>query len=381
MDFGWTSEQKGYRDSVVAFARPELNDDLVRRDALHEFPHDSWKKCAAFGLQGLPVPQEYGGSGSDPLTIAIALEALGYGCRDNGLIFALNAHLWSCVIPVLVFGTEDQKRRYLPGLCDGSLVGVGGMTEPEAGSDAFSLTTSAERRGDGYVLNGTKTFITNAPIADVIVVFASTDRSKGFSAISAFLVERGTSGLTVEPPFQKMGLRTATMSKVVLSDCEVPAESRLGKPGVGAAVFNTSMEWERSFILASAVGTMQRQLEQCVAHARKRRQFGVSISKFQAVSHKIVGMKLRLKTARLLLYELAWLRSQRKSNPGDAALVKLHLSECLLESSLDALYIHGAYGYMVENEFEREVRDAIASQIYSGTSDIQRNVVAGFMRL
>ncbi len=381
MDFAWTPEQKRYRESVVAFAQRELNDDVVRRDALHEFPRDSWKKCAGFGLQGLPVPREYGGSGSDPLTIALALEALGYGCRDNGLIFALNAHLWSCIVPVLVFGTEEQRRRYLPGLCDGSLIGVGGMTEPEAGSDAFSLTTTAERRGGGYVLNGTKTFITNAPIADVIIVFASADPAKGFGAVSAFLVERGTSGLTVEAPLQKMGLRTALMSEVVLRDCEVPEENRLGKPGSGAVVFNTSMEWERSFILASAVGTMERQLERTVAHARKRRQFGVPISKFQGVSHKIVGMRLRLKTARLLLYELAWLRSQRKSNPADAALVKLHLSECLLESSLDALYVHGAYGYMVEHEFEREVRDAIASQIYSGTSDIQRNVVAGFMRL
>lgn len=381
MEFGWSEAQESYRDAVVGFAERELNDEMLGRDARHEFSREGWDKCAAFGLQGLPAPTEYGGSAADPLTIAVALEALGYGCRDNGLIFSLNAHLWSCLVPIVVFGTEAQKEKYLPGLCDGSLIGVGGITEPEAGSDVFSLQTSAERRGDRYVVNGTKTFITNAPIADVIVVFAATDASKGFGGVSAFLLERATSGLAVGEPFHKMGLRTAPMSQVTFTNCEVSEENRLGPLGAGASVFNTAMEWERSFILASAVGTMQRQLERCVAHARQRKQFGLPISKFQAVSHKIVDMKLRLKTAQLLLYELAWLRTQRRSTPAEASMVKLYLSECFLASSMDALYIHGAYGYMAEYELEREVRDSIASRIYSGTSDIQRNVISGFMRL
>jgi alkylation response protein AidB-like acyl-CoA dehydrogenase len=381
VDFSLTSDQEGYRADLVRFAQNQLNDDVLRRDVQEAFSLESWKKCAAFGIQGLPVPEEYGGEGADPLTIALALEALGYGCRDNGLIFSLNAHMWSCEIPILKFGSDQQKQKFLPGLCDGSLIGVQGMTEPGSGSDAFSLSTSATKTPDGYALNGSKTFITNAPIADVFVVFASTDRQQGFAGLSAFLVEKGTPGLTVGKPFTKMGLRTSPMSELTFVDCEVPEESMLGQTGAGMAIFNTSMDWERSFILASAVGTLQWELERCVSHARERRQFGQPIGKFQAVSHRIVDMKIRLETARLLLYRLGWLRSQGKTSPLESAMVKVHLSECFLHSTLDSLQVHGGYGYMTEFEIERNVRDAVGSRIYSGTSDIQRNIIAGHMGL
>jgi alkylation response protein AidB-like acyl-CoA dehydrogenase len=381
MDLELTPEQQTMRDEIVRFAQAELNDDLVHRDADSSFSIEAWKKCAALGIQGLPVPAEYGGAGADALTIIVSLEALGYGSRDNGLIFSLGAQMWSCEIPIVRFGTEEQKRRYLPGLCDGSVIGVQCMTEPDTGSDAFNLTTSAVKKDGRYVLNGAKTFITNAPIADVFVVFAATDRAKGFAGLSAFVVDRETPGVSVGAPFHKMGLRTSPMSEVIFSDCDVASDRLLGPEGAGAAIFNHSMDWERSCILAGAVGSMERQLEGCIAYAKERRQFGQPIGKFQAVSHRIVDMKLRLETSRLLLYRLGWLKRDGKPAPLDSALVKLHLSESFLQSSLDALQIHGGYGYLTESELEREVRDAVAGRIYSGTSDIQRNLVASHLGL
>jgi alkylation response protein AidB-like acyl-CoA dehydrogenase len=381
MDLEPTSEQRALYDEVVRFARENLNDDVTRRDADHEFSTEGWKRCADLGIQGLPVPEEYGGGGADVLSIMLAMEALGYACTDNGLIFSLNAQMWSCEIPIVRFGTEAQKLAYLPGLCDGSLIGVQGMSEPGSGSDAFSLTTSAEERDDGFVLNGSKIFITNAPIADLFVVFASTDRSKGFAGLSAFIVERDAPGLTIGRPFDKMGLRTSPMSELVFSDCRVSATNLLGKPGGGMAIFNSSMDWERSCILASAVGTMQRHLERSVAYAQERQQFGQPIGKFQAVSHTIADMKVRLETARLLLYRLGWLRDRGRTTALESAMVKLYLSECFVRSGMDALQIHGGYGYMQETEIERDVRDAIGARIYSGTSEIQRNIIAAHLGL
>jgi alkylation response protein AidB-like acyl-CoA dehydrogenase len=381
MDFALTEDQEQYRDELVRFARAELNDDVIRRDADEAFDRELWKKCAAMGIQGLPVPEEHGGGGADPLTAMVAMEALGYGCRDNGLLFSLSAHMWSCEMPLVTFGTEEQKRKYLPGLCDGSLIGVQAMTEPGSGSDAFSLATSAARTGDGYVLRGIKTFITNAPVADVFVVFATTDRSTGLAGLCALLVDRDTPGVAPGPPIHKMGLRTSPMSEVVFDGAEVPLSALLGPEGGGMAVFNSSIEWERSAILASAMGTMERQVERCVAYARERKQFGKPIGKFQSVANRIVDMKVRLETARLLLYRLGWLKGQTRKASMDAAMVKLYISECFVQSSLDAIQIHGAYGYTTDLEVERELRDAIGSRIYSGTSEIQRGIVAGGLGL
>lgn len=381
MDFSLSREQLELRDSVIRFARRELTDDVLQRDAQGEFSPVFWRKCAKFGIQGLPIPEEYGGSGSDALTTIVALEALGYACKDNGLLFSLNAQMWSCEIPILKFGREDQKRRYLPGLSGGSLIGSQAMSEPGSGSDAFSLRTLAEKKGNRYVLNGSKTFITNAPVADVFVVFARTDPARGFAGVSAFVIERGTPGLSVSGAMHKMGLRTSPMGEVVLQDCEVAAESMLGSAGAGLAIFNHSMDWERGCILACAVGTMERQLERCIRYAKERTQFGQPIGKFQAVSHRIVEMKVRLETARLLVYKFGWLKANGKHTVVESAMAKLYLSECFLRSSLDALQIFGGYGFMTEYEVEREVRDAVGSRLYSGTSDIQRNIIAGGLGL
>jgi alkylation response protein AidB-like acyl-CoA dehydrogenase len=261
------------------------------------------------------------------------------------------------------------------------LIAAQAMTEPESGSDAFGLSTRAERRGDGFALSGSKTFVTNGPVADVFLVYATTDPDEGLAGLCAFLLERGAPGLSVGPPMPKLGLRTSPMSELSFDGCEVSADGLLGRPGAGMAVFGLAMQWERSLILASAVGTMQRQLERCVSYARERRQFGSPIGKFQAVSHRIADMKVRLETARLVVYRLAWLLDSGKATPLDAALAKLHVSESYLASSLDALQLHGGSGYVAGQELERDVRDAIGSRIHSGTSDIQRNVIAGLLGL
>jgi alkylation response protein AidB-like acyl-CoA dehydrogenase len=372
----WSLERQAFRDSVLRFASDKLDDTASRRSPDGEFPAAAWAECAAFGFQGLPVPIEFGGSGADPETIALGLEALGYACRDNGFLFSLGAHMWSCELPLVRFGTETQRRRYLPALCNGSMIGVQAITEPEAGSDAFALTTTATKANRGWVLNGTKTFITNASVADLFVVFATTDRQLGFAGVCAFLVERDTPGLTVGPPISKMGLHSSPTAELTFTDVLVPGDGILGKPGAGLAVFTTSMDWERAFILAPAVGTMQFQLEECIKYAQARHQFGESIGKFQSVANRIVDMKLRVETSRLLLYEVARLKASQRSTVLESAMLKLHLSECFLQSSLDAVQIHGGAGYTSALGLERDVRDAVGSRIYSGTSEIQRGVIA-----
>jgi len=381
MDFSWTEEQLKFKRAVIDFAQKELNAGLIEHDRQGQLPRENWKKCARFGLLGLAIPEAYGGSGADVLTTMLAMEGLGYGCHDNGLIFAMNAQMWSVQHPILAFGSETQKRKYLPGLCQGELIGAHAMSEPESGSDAYSLQARATRRADGYVLNGTKMFVTNAPTADIVLIFATVDPAKKIGGVTAFLVEKGTPGFTVSRNIDKMGLRTAPMGEVVLQDCFVPAESRLGPEGAGSAIFNSSMEWERSCILGSHVGAMERQLENCIRYARERRQFGQAVGKFQSVANRIADMKLRLEMSRLLLYKVAWLKQTGQSAIMEAALAKLYLSESFIKSSLDAIRTYGGYGYMTEFEVERDLRDAVGGTLYSGTSDIQRVIIARWLGL
>ncbi|MCC7362520.1 MAG: acyl-CoA dehydrogenase family protein [Anaerolineales bacterium] len=381
MDFSWSEEQLKFKQAVVDFAQRELNTGLGERDAQEQLPRENWKKCARFGLLGLAVPDEYGGSGADVLTTMLVMEGLGYGCHDNGLIFAMNAQMWSVQHPLLTFGSDAQKQRYLPGLCQGELIGAHAMSEPDSGSDAYSLRARATRQAAGYLLNGAKMFVTNAPVADVVLVFATVDPAKKVGGVTAFLVEKGTPGFTVSRNINKMGLRTAPMGEVILQDCFVPLESRLGPEGAGAEIFNSSMEWERSCILGSHVGAMERQLEHSLRYARERRQFGQPIGKFQAVANRLADMKVRLETARLLLYKVAWLKQTGQSAVMEAALAKLYLSESFVQSSLDAIRTYGGYGYMTEFEVERDLRDAVGGTLYSGTSDIQRVIIARWLGL
>jgi len=348
MDFSWTTEQLEFRESVLAFARQVLQESEGGRGAAVGFSRSIWRQCAEFGIQGLPFPPEYGGSSADVLTTTLAMEALGYGCRDQGLLFSIHAHMWSVAMPLLSFGTPDQKDRYLRRLCDGSWIGGHGMTEPDSGSDAYGLRTRAEERGNGYVLNGTKMFVTNAPEADLFVIFATVDAQKGLWGITAFLVERETPGLVVGQPIAKLGLTSSPMAEVVLEDCLVPKTNVLGRIGQGPAIFGHSMGWERACILASTVGAMEWQLESCLRYAKTRR----------------------------LLYRAAWSQQRGAMSALEAAMAKLYVSEAAVQSALDAIQIHGGYGYMKEFEVERDLRDAVGSRLYSGTSEIQRLIIA-----
>jgi len=377
LDFAWTEEQRTFRNEVIRFAQQELNDSMIERDLNEEFSWDAWKKCAAFGIHGLPMPPEYGGSGADTLTTVCGLEALGYGCRDNGLIFSINAHMWSAEIPLNSFGTEAQKNKYLPKLISGEWVGIHAMTEPMSGSDAYSLLSRAERKGDCYVINGSKTFITNAQNAAFVIVFANLDPSRGANGVTAFIVDKGTPGFTISKKLHKMGLRTSPMAELSFVDCEVPVENLLGKEFGGQAIFTASMEWERICILASELGMMQRLLETSVKYAKERRQFGQPIGNFAPVSEKIAEMDIRLETARLILYKAAWLKSQGKHPLREASIAKAYVADACIKSCLDAIQIHGGYGYMTEYQIERELRDAISGKIYSGTTEIQKKIIAG----
>ncbi len=381
MDFSLSAEQRELVEAATDFARRELNQDLAKCEDAGEFPREAWRACAKFGIQGLPVPAELGGAGSDVLTTTLVMEALGRGCHDNGLLFSLNAQMWSIELPLVIFGTPDQQQAYLPGLVSGDKIGGHAMTEAESGSDALHMRSRAERRGDYYVLNGSKQYITNAPVADVFLVYASVQHRPGVTGLSAFLVDAGTPGLELSSGFEKMGLRTSPMGELALTDCHVPAENRLGPEGAGMAIFNSSMEWERSCLFASAVGAMQRQLDACVAYARSREQFGQPIGKFQSVAAKLADMYVRLEAARLMIYRVAWQKQQGRSAPAEAAAAKLFASEAWIQSGRDAIQTHGAWGYLKEAGIERDLRDAIAGTIYSGTSEIQRVIIARMLGL
>lgn len=381
MNYELTDEQVRLQASAIEFAQSALASDMRERDRHESFERSLWEECARFGVLGMPIPEQFGGLGLGLSELIAVMEGLGYGTRDQGLLFSLNAHLWTNSMPILRYGTPAQREAYLPGLSNGSLIGANGASEPDAGSDIFSMRTRAERRGDSYVLNGTKMFVTNAPVCDLIVAYATIDPALGAMGVTAFIVERDRPGVTIGRRLEKMGLRTSPMAEIIFEDCVIPVEQRLGREGRGVEVFECSMEWERGCILASCLGSMRRQLEECIAHARARKQFGKAISKFQAVASRLVDMKVRLETCRPLVYRLGWLKDQNRRAMLEAAVAKLYVSDCLVKSSLDAIQIFGGYGYMMEQQVERDLRDAVGSTLYSGTSEIQRNIIASQLGL
>jgi alkylation response protein AidB-like acyl-CoA dehydrogenase len=360
MDFRADEEQRLLAARILEFVRAGID----------------WKKLGDFGLLGLSVPREHGGLGLDALGTALAVEALGRGCTDGGLVFSACAHLFACAMPIAECGSDGLKDRFLRRLASGEAVGANAITEAEAGSDVHALRTRAVREGDRYRITGTKTFVTNAPLADVLLVYASTNPSHGALGITAFVVERATPGVDVGAPLAKLGLESSPVAAVYFDDCVVPAAHVVGREGGGAAVFAASMVWERACLFAAYLGAMDRQLEDTLRFARERRQFGKAIAKHQAVSHRIVEMKLRLDAARLLLYRACWLRDQGEDAVLETSLAKLAVSEAAVQSGLDAIRIHGGMGVMTESGIDRALRDAVPATIFSGTSDIQREIIA-----
>jgi alkylation response protein AidB-like acyl-CoA dehydrogenase len=375
--FPWLSdEQRDYYEVACAFAGKLVDDPVADRDAEGRFWREGWDRCGAFGFQGLPIPEEWGGGGADVVTTMLGLEALGYGCPDSGLVFSVNAHMWTSEIPLWAFGTREQQQRWLPGLCSGQLIGCHTITEPDAGSDAFALQTRAARTSAGFVIDGRKTFITNAPVADLFIVFARTGAGIGPFGVSAFLIEAGTPGCRVESPASKLGLRTSPMADVVLDGCEVSDEHLLGAEGQGGEIFQTSMRWERACIMASQVGVIRRTMESCIEYARNRRQFGQPIGRFGPIADKVANMKIDLEASRALVLRTGWLMDQGVDDAMDAAVAKAFVSEANVRAQLDAVQIHGGYGYLTDLGIERGLRDAIGGTIYSGTSEIQRRIIA-----
>lgn len=382
MDFNLSAEDADLRDRIVRFAQKELSPGAAERDRRHEFPRELWHKCGDLGLTGLPVPETFGGTGLSPLSTAVALEALDYGCTDGGLAFSVCAHLLACVVPIWKHGGEAMKQRYLPDLCAGRLIAVNAMTEAQTGSDPFAMASRAERDGEGYRINGSKMFCSNGPVADLAVVYAATDKAKGYhGGITAFLVPTDSAGFQVGQVFEKMGLRTSPISELVLDNVFVPDQNVIGRLGGGGPVFAESMDWERALLGACHIGAMQRLLEDSLRHARSRKQFGQLIGKNQAVSHKLADMKVRLEAARWLLYRAAASLDSSREAGFHAAIAKLFVSEAFVDSARTGIQVMGGYGYMVESEVERIMRDALGGTIYSGTSEMQRNIIARWLGL
>jgi alkylation response protein AidB-like acyl-CoA dehydrogenase len=376
MQFSSSAEQDRLYEEAREFALARVNPAVRARDAAPYFSEHEWRLCGELGLLGSCVPEQYGGGGHDALTVARIVEGFAKGCSDTGLVFSACAHLFAVAMPIAEHGDDDLKQRVLPRLAGGEWVGANAITEAEAGSDVFSLQTRAVRDGSRYLLTGTKTFVTNGPVADCFLVYASTEPDHGYLGISAFVVEGDPPGLTRGEHFDKIGLTGAPVCEVRLEDCPVDVSSRLGEEGSGAEIFRSSMSWERACLFAQYLGVMDRQLEEVVAFAKERRQFGKALGRHQAIAHRAADMKLRLDAGRLLLHRACWMKSQGEECGLEISLAKLAISEAAVQSGLDAIQIFGALGIRSETNVATALSDAIPSTIFSGTSEIQRDLIA-----
>ncbi|MFI9764805.1 acyl-CoA dehydrogenase family protein [Streptomyces sp. NPDC051963] len=376
----WTEDQRRLREGLAPLLA-KLSDGHVERDADAAFPRAQWELLRATGILGLPFEERWGGLGQDLLTTMYVLEGLGLGCRDAGLNFSVCSHLVSTGVPLQRFGSEELKARYLPGLCSGELIGAHAISEPDSGSDALAMRTRAERDGDDFVLTGSKAFVSNGPVADVITVYARTSDRPGPLSITAFLVDRATPGLTVGRPVAKMGLRTSPLCELYFDECRVPATQVVGRRGGGFLVMDHVMRWEILCSFVINAGEMRDRVERCAEYARTRTQFGQPIGSYQAVSHKVVDMEIGVETARHWLYSAAARLAAGENVTRDIAIAKLVTSEANVASALAAVQIFGGNGYMAEYGIEKELRNSVAGTIYSGTSEIQRNRIASTLGL
>jgi alkylation response protein AidB-like acyl-CoA dehydrogenase len=376
VDFAWTPEQERSHEEAWRFAEERVNPLVAARGGRGTFSRDEWELCGESGLLGLSIPERFGGDGLDALTVAHTVEGFSRGCRDTGLVFAACAHLFAVAMPLAEHADDELAGEVLPRLASGEWIGANAITEEGAGSDVFSLTCRATRDGDGYRLSGEKSYVTNGPVADCFLVYASTEPKHGYMGITAFVVDADTPGLARGEHFEKIGLTGTPVSTVRFEDCPVPTGRRVGAEGAGASIFSGSMEWERACLFAQYLGVMARQLDEVVAFAKQRKQFGKALGRHQAVAHRIADMKLRLDVGRLLLQRACWLKAEGRPATVEVALSKLAVSEGAVQSGLDAVQIFGGHGVKEESGVGWAVRDAIPSTIFSGTSEIQRDLVA-----
>ncbi|GAD04910.1 acyl-CoA dehydrogenase [Porphyromonas crevioricanis] len=374
MEFSQTPQEKLFLEMIRAFAEKEVKPLAAEIDEQERFPIETVKKMAEIGLMGIPFPKEYGGAGATNQIYSMCVEELSRVCATTGVV--VSAHTSLCCAPIFEHGTEEQKMKYLPKLCSGEWIGAFGLTEPNAGTDAAAQQTFAVEEGDHYVLNGNKIFITNAEYAHVYIIFAMTDKSQGTKGITAFIVEKDMPGFSVGKKELKLGIRGSATCELIMENCIVPKENLLGKVGGGFKIAMKTLDGGRVGIASQALGIAQGAMDETVKYTKERKQFGKSIAKFQNTQFQLADLETRIQAARLLVRQASWKKDQKLPYSVDAAMAKLFCAETAMEMTTKAVQFHGGYGYTREYPVERMMRDAKITEIYEGTSEVQRMVIS-----
>lgn len=374
MNFDLTSEQQMIRKTMKEFADEVVAPGAIERDRTKVFPKEIFKQLADMGMMGLPFEEEYGGAGADTTSFAIVTEELSRACASTGITYS--AHISLGGAPLHLFGTKEQKEKYLAPICTGESLGAFGLTEPNAGSDAGGTETQAKEEGQDFVINGSKVYITNASYAKHLALTAITDIKDGKKEISAIIVPTDAEGFTVLDRYEKMGLNASNTTELILENVRVPQENLLGKKGNGFRQFLVTLDGGRIGIAAMAVGIAQAAFERALSYSKERKQFGQTLSSFQVTQFKLADMAMKIELARNMVYKASWLKDEGKPFTKEAAMAKLYASEVAMEITDQAIQIHGGYGYMKEYEVERYMRDAKLLEIGEGTSEVQRMVIA-----
>ncbi|WP_372995450.1 acyl-CoA dehydrogenase [Lutispora sp.] len=374
MNFNLTKEQEMVRKLMREFAENEVKPIAADVDEEARFPRETVEKMARYSMMGIPFPKELGGAGGDTLSYIIAVEELSRVCATTGVI--LSAHTSLGAHPIYQYGTEEQKEKYLKPLAEGKYLGAFGLTEPNAGTDAAGQQTMAVLKGDHYVLNGSKVFITNGGEADIYIIFAMTDKLKGTRGISAFIVEKDYPGFSIGKVENKMGIRGSSTSELIFEDCLVPKENLLGQEGKGFGIAMQTLDGGRIGIAAQALGIAQGALDECTKYMKERKQFGKPLAAFQGLQWMYADMATKVEAARLLVYRAAMKKDEKKPYSADAAMAKLFAAETAMEVTTNAVQIHGGYGYIKDYPIERMMRDAKITEIYEGTSQVQKMVIS-----
>ena len=374
MDFSISKKEILFRQMLREFTEKEVRPIAAEVDELERFPLETVEKMADLGIMGIPIPVEYGGSGADSSLYAIAVEELSRACATTGVI--VSAHTSLCAAPIYEFGTFEQRDKYLPNLASGKHLGAFGLTEPNAGTDAAAQQTTAVLDGDNYILNGTKIFITNAAYADIFIVFAMTDRSKGTRGITAFIVEKDLPGFSIGKQEKKLGIRGSSTCELIFENCIVPKENMLGRENRGFGIAMKTLDGGRIGIAAQALGIAQGAMDETVKYVKERKQFGRTIGQFQNTQFQLADLQTKIEASRLFIRSAAYKKDNKMPFTVDAAYAKLFASELAMEVTNKAIQFHGGYGYTREYPVERMMRDAKITEIYEGTSEVQRMVIA-----
>lgn len=374
MNFNLTNQQKMAMKIARQFAEKELDAGARERDERAEFPREEIKKLAGLGFLGISIPKQYGGAALDSISYCIIIEELARIDASTAII--VSVHNSVCAYPILMLGNDEQKEKYLPQLTSGQKIGAFALTEPNAGSDAASIETTAEKKGDYYLLNGTKTFITSGETSGIIIVMARTDRGKGSKAITSFIIEKEFEGVKVGKKEDKIGIRSSDTTEIIFQNCRVPEKNVLGEVGSGLTTALGSLTFGRVGVAAQAIGIAQASMEEAIKYSRARKQFGKSIGDFQGIQWMIASMATNIEAARNIVYKAAYLKDAKKPFVKEAAMAKLFATETAMKVATKAIQIHGGYGCMKDYKVERCFRDAKLLEIYEGTSEIQRLIIA-----